>query len=285
MGLPAIKTGDPGPPLTDGEFSHARRLAFECQGLDLADNQRALIVGRLAPLLSRYGYATYEEYLCAVERDNNGRLKSEFVDRLTTNHTYFWREADGLTAFGDKLLPEAIDRRRKAGQKTLHVWCAASSTGEEPYTLAMLLLESLGVAASTWDTGILATDISARVLDIAREARYQQKAVERLPDRLRRSGFRDLPGGQLEVSAHIRNEVTFRRINLLNPSYPFKKGFDIIFCRNVMIYFDAETRRRVCAQMISKVLPGGHLVVGAAESVPSGLGVEQVAPNIYRKPK
>ena len=284
MGLPSIKCEGPGPPLTAEDFEYARRLAFRFQGLDLADSQRALIVGRLAPLLSRHGYTSYREYLEAVEGDGAGRLRSEFVDRLTTNHTYFWREADRLVAFADDLVPQAIERRRRAKQSTLHVWCAASSTGEEPYTLAMLLLEALGVSAASWDTGVLATDISARVLDIARRGRYPQTAVERLPQRLRHTFFRELPDRQLEVSAQVRSEVTFRCFNLLNESYPFKKGFDVIFCRNVMIYFDADTRRHVCQRLIGQLRPGGHLVVGAAESVSPGLGAEQVAPSIYRRP-
>lgn len=272
-----------GPELTDAEFREACELVYSLSGLDLAAGKQSLIMGRLGPIVSRRGYPTFAAYFQAVKTDTSGRIRSEFVDRLTTNHTFFHREPEHLEFFAKTALPEAIARRRSEGRQALRVWCAASSTGEEPYTLAMLVLEALGHGAATWDTGVLATDISPSVLETARTGRYEKAGVERLPDHLRRKYFRELPGDMLEVSQKVRDEVTFRKFNLLNVKYPFKNPFDVVFCRNVMIYFDSKTRRNVVERMLSCTRVGGYLIVGAAESIPEGFAVTQVGPSIFRR--
>ncbi len=271
-----------GPSLTDAEFEEARELVYKLSGLDLGDGKGSLIAGRIGPIVTRDGYRSFSDYLKAVKSDPSGRLRSEFVDRLATNHTFFHREPEHFDFFVQTAMPETIKDQTKKGKTGVRIWCAASSTGQEPYTLAMLMLQALGPSRQSWDTGILATDISSTALATAKEGRYPSDTIQRLPNPLQRF-FEPAGAGNVAVTAHIKKEVTYRRFNLLNERYPFKQQFDSVFCRNVMIYFDNDTRRSVVGKMLGVTRVGGYLFVGAAEAIPPGFNVTQVAASVYRK--
>lgn len=255
------------PELGQTELALVREFVRDACGIALDDGKHALVSGRLAPVLAREGITSYRDYIQRVRDDASGRLRSELVDRISTNHTFFWREAAHLEHFGDDVLPPLIAARRRAGTPRLRVWCAASSLGQEPYTLAALMIERLGRDYAHWDAGVLATDISAPVLARARDGYFEADDVARLPAPLRKH-FPAEPDGRCRASARLRAEVTFRRLNLMSPRFPFKAPFDVVFIRNVMIYFDVPTKLALLGRLAAVMLPRAALFIGAAESLP-----------------
>jgi chemotaxis protein methyltransferase CheR len=208
---------------------------------------------------------------------------SELINRLSTNHTFFNREKDHFDHFRQTALPEALRRGQAAGVKDLRVWCAASSTGEEPYMLAMCMREVFGAAHRDWDTALLATDISERALAVARTGTYAPDRMQDLPAPLREKYFRP-HGPDFEAVPELKSMITYRRLNLMNPSYPFKREFDAIFCRNVLIYFDSPTKNEVVAKMAKFLRPGAYLYIGHSETL--GRETEHyryVSPAVYRR--
>lgn len=255
------------PELGEGELALVRAYVRDACGIALDDGKQALVCGRLAPVLAREGIRSYREYIERVRDDASGRLRSELVDRISTNHTFFWREAAHLEYFSDELLPPLVAARQRAGTRRLRVWCAASSSGQEPYTLAALMMDRLGRDYSQWDAGVLATDISAPVLTRAAEGFFEADDVGRLPAPLQKH-FTAEPDGRRRASAQLRAEVTFRRLNLMSPRFPFKAPFDVVFIRNVMIYFDIPTKIALLDRLAAVMLPRASLFIGAAESLP-----------------
>ncbi len=268
-------------PIDDACFDTITRMVFELCGIKIDSGKQAFVAARLGPVVKREGLSSFNAYYEAVKADQSGRLRSELVDRITTNHTFFNRESQHFAMFTERALPEAVRRNKIA--RRLRIWCAASSTGEEPYTLAMLMMNHLGHDYDAWDAGVLATDISTRVLEVAREGIYPAEAVKALPDTVRTKYFEARPDGRLQVSERVRRELTFRRFNLMNSRLPFRDPFDAIFCRNVMIYFDAPTRAALVERFHGAIVPGGYLFVGAAESIASGSRFTQIAPSVYQR--
>lgn len=252
--------------LDDGDFEQLRAYVYESCGITLDHSKHSLVVGRLQPVLTREGIANYGDYVARVKADHTGRLRSELVDRLSTNHTFFWREADHFDYFAKTALPQAIDTRRRSGNKTLRVWCAAASAGQEPYTLAALMMDTLGQEYAAWDAGLLATDISTQVLEKAKEGVYESEDVARLPEAMRQRHFVRQPDGRWQAHPKLRAEVTYRRFNLMNPSFPFKQPFDVVFIRNVMIYFDKPTQRQILERLAAVIRRGGLLFIGHSEN-------------------
>ncbi len=164
-------------------------------------------------------------------------------------------------------LPTVVAQLEKENRKDLRIWCAGCSTGEEPYTLLMLMQEFFGPDYAKWNAGILATDISLKALDTARNGIYPEERIAALPPEFQQKYFRKLGDGNRAVIDRIRQEATFRRFNLMNDSFPFKKPFQIIFCRNVMIYFDQPTRERLVAKFHKFTEPGGYLFIGHSETL------------------
>ncbi|MGM0646183.1 MAG: CheR family methyltransferase, partial [Thermodesulfobacteriota bacterium] len=198
---------------------------------------------------------------------------------ISTNVTHFYREERHFDVLADLLR-----KWEQQGQKRFRLWCAAASTGEEPYTLAITLSENL---RQVNDTKILATDISTKVLDTARRGLYDQQKVSKIPPQMRSKYFsavRQNGGTAYEVAPRLKNMITFARLNLAEPPFPMRGPLDVVFCRNVMIYFDNPVRKRLLDEMYRLLKPGGYLMVGHAESL-SGLLSEfkSVAPSIYIK--
>ena len=253
--------------ISDGEFAALRDLIHQRFGINLTEQKRSLLVGRLQKLMRTRGFLTFQQYIDFLTQDKSEQGLSELVDLISTNHTYFNREKDHFEYYFRHALPDVVAKLKKQNRRDLRVWCAGSSTGEEPYTLVMLMMEYLGADYRNWDAGILATDISDRALSVARSGVYAQERVEQLPPNLRKKYFTTSGDGQLRVRDEVKCEVTYRRFNLMNASFPFKKPFQIIFCRNVMIYFDQPTRDALVARFHHHTESGGYLFIGHSETL------------------
>jgi chemotaxis protein methyltransferase CheR len=229
------------------------------------------------------GYSDFESYLHHVESDGEDDELVQLLDVISTNVTHFFREPDHF-----KFLRKYAEDCAARGQERFRLWCAASSTGEEPYTLAMTLAEAFADSPGL-DWSILATDISTRVLEIASMATYSGGKVEGIPSLylgkyFRKSGYGD--DANYQALPTLRDRVTFRRLNLSQPPFPMKGPLDVIFCRNVMIYFDNPVRQRLLADCHRLLKPGGYLIVGHSESLTGILSpFKGRFPSIYQKAK
>lgn len=270
--------------LTDEDFGIIRQKVYTVSGINLTEQKRSLVVSRLQSVLRAKGYKSFSEYCKYLKDDESGRAVEELVNRISTNHTFFYREKAHFDFFVNRALPEAMAAAKRSGDNDLRIWSAACSTGEEPYTLAMLMHETLGRNYSSWNGGVLATDISGSALEIAKRGIYPEERLNLLPKDYLRKYFVSSGPNMCSVNERIKKEVTFRRFNLMNKSFPFKKGFHVIFCRNVMIYFDQTTRDELVARLFQYTMPGGYLFVGHSES----LGRERcpysyIQPAVYQK--
>jgi chemotaxis protein methyltransferase CheR len=270
--------------ITDEEFGLLRSLIYKRFGINLTDQKRSLLVGRLQKVLRQTGHTSFKSYYDALLEDSTEQALSQLVDRISTNHTYFYREKSHFDFFIETALPRLKPVLERQNNRDIRIWCAGCSSGEEAYMLLMLLREYLGSQYSRWDGGILATDISSRVLDVARRGIYAEDRLRMLPEHLRRKYFRQLSGGQYEVVDDLRQEATFRRFNLMNDVFPFKKPFHIIFCRNVMIYFDDPTRKTLVAKFHKHTADGGYFFLGHSETLGRGQSLfKYLAPAVYQK--
>jgi chemotaxis protein methyltransferase CheR len=263
--------------LTPDEFATVSNLARAEFGLELGKGKEQLVVARLGKLMRHLGFSRFKDYYRHLENDVSGEALIELIDVLTTNHTSFFREQ----AHFDFLAQRVFAERRSTAP--IRIWCAASSTGEEPYSIAMTARETFGSEDPNLPR-ILATDISTRVLEIARKGIY---SADRFPDgnRLRVHLLRGSNRweGWYRMRPEILRMVEFRRINLVEP-LPDIGRFALIFCRNVMIYFNRATQQKVVDALIGCLQPGGYLFVGHSESL-TGIrhNLEQIQAAIYRK--
>ena len=250
-------------------------------GIHFKDEKKILIEGRLRNTLVNLNLTSLSEYMSYVTADKTGKAVSELLNRVTTNHTFFMREPAHFQYFRDIVLPYLT---KTVSNRDLRIWSAACSSGEEPYTLAMSIDEFFGPNKEGWDTKILATDISKAVLATARTGIYSQEKMKDLPELWKRKYFKEHDSGSYILSEKIRNEVIFSNINLMDATYPFRKKMHVIFCRNVMIYFDNETKDRLVKHLYDITEPGGFLFIGHSE----GLDREKthyryIMPAVYRK--
>ncbi|WP_244151843.1 CheR family methyltransferase [Malonomonas rubra] len=270
--------------ISDQEFHDLRDLIHKRFGINLTDQKRSLLVGRLQKLMRKLGLTTFAQYYQYLSEDKTEQALGELVDLVSTNHTYFNREKDHFDYFYQTALPAIADKLRRENRRDLRIWCAGCSTGEEPYTLLMLMMEYFGNEYSSWDAGILATDISDRALTIARAGVYSSDRVEQLPGNLSRKYFQPAGPGEMRVVDKIKSEATFRRFNLMNTTFPFKKQFQMIFCRNVMIYFDQPTRDALVGRYHQHTEQGGYLFIGHSETLGrSQTRYNYLQPALYQK--
>lgn len=264
--------------LTDEDFNKIVRFVHSNYGINLS-KKRVLIEGRLAKVVSDRGFPDMHTYLNSVFNDKSGNEIVNLVNKLTTNHTYFMREPEHFEYMHDVVLPhiEATVRDKDA-----RIWCAASSTGEEPYTMAMVINEYFGARKTGWDLKILATDISTDVLNKAMAGEYSGESVRTLPANWQKKYFKNISGDRYKINEEIRHEVIFRQFNLMEQIVN-KKPFDLIFCRNVMIYFDIDTKNKLIERFYDVMKDGGYLFIGHAESIPKNSRFTYIKPAIYRK--
>jgi chemotaxis protein methyltransferase CheR len=267
--------------LTDKEFHELVRYMKQQYGINLSE-KRTLVMGRLQHYIAQNGFDNFSDYFSHVISDRTGKAGTILVNKLTTNHTYFLREPHHFEYLERVVLPYLV--KVEAQGKDLRIWSAGCSSGEEPYTLAMTLDNFLGAEKWRWDTKILATDISTAVLEKAEMGVYPLSHLDALPKSWRLKFFAQLDGERCRVADRIRKEVIFRRFNLMTEAFPFKKKFHVIFCRNVMIYFEPETKRRLVERFYNNMEPGGYLFIGHSESLSRNESkFKFVAPSVYRK--
>lgn len=261
--------------ITDREFQRYRKFLYEAAGIQLTDSKKPLVTSRLSRRLSALGIRSYGAYLDLIQSGRDSGERQTAIDLLTTNETYFFRESKHFDLLRD------LASRAPAG-KSFRVWSAACSSGEEPYSIAMVLADVRG--SSPWE--VFASDLSTRMLDRARAAHYPMERATHVPrkylERFCLKGIDD-QAGTLLVDAPVRGRVQFAQVNLMEP-LPDLGRFDVVFLRNVLIYFDLETKRGVVGRLSQVLTEGGHLFIGHSEAL-HGIaeGFETVMPTVYRR--
>ncbi|SBT05314.1 chemotaxis regulator, protein-glutamate methyltransferase [Candidatus Accumulibacter aalborgensis] len=268
---------DPASPISDQEFALFQRLIYKLAGINLSDAKRVLLVGRLGRRLKHHHFDTYTQYYRLLSSGQHADEVQQMVDLLTTNETYFFREPRHFDFLRDVVLG------KWRGPGTFRIWSAASSTGEEAYSMAMVLAEHRSVAA--WE--VFGSDISLTVLARARAGIYTRERIDGIPPGYLHKhclkGVRP-EEGKLLIDGQIKQHVSFAQVNLTLPITGVG-NFEVIFLRNVMIYFDTETKRKVIENMLPSLKPGGYFIVGHSESL-NGITtkLKTVQPTIYQKP-
>lgn len=270
--------------MSDREFQLLRDLVYSRLGINLTEKKRSMLIGRLQKLLYTSGFKSFQDYYDYLVRESNEDAMIELINRVTTNYSFFYRGKSHFEFFSQRAFPELLETLRQRDSRDIRIWTAGCSTGEEPYMLIMMMLERLGLEYRFWDGGILATDISEKALRFAREGIYPDARVKEVPQHLQKRYFKTLPDGLLAVKDVVKREVVFRKFNLKNDVFPFEKPFQMIFCRNVMIYFDRQTRDALLQRFYEITEPGGYLFIGHSET----LGRDQqkykyIMPAVYRK--
>ena len=257
--------------LTDQDFQRVQEMAYVACGLSIHAGKQALVSSRLQRVVRRNGFDTFSGYLDFLSQRRKGEEFIEFIDTLTTNHSAFWREPEHFQFLQKCILPNRRTRSR--------IWSAACATGEEPYTIGMCALEC---GAANWR--IVASDISRKALNAAIKGVYEASKLSALPAGwVSRYMQSESSGSGMRVSELVRAMIDFRALNLLEPFHQLGT-FDVIFCRNVMIYFDQSTRDHLISRLTEQLAPGGHLLTGHSETllrVPQNL--EYIQPAVYRK--
>ena len=260
-------------------FEKVCHLVYDKSGINLTEKKEALVRARLTKRVRALGLTDEAEYLKYLYSDKSGTELVELLDVISTNVTHFFREDAHFEVLG-KVLKELESQ----GQKRIRIWCAAASSGEEPYSIAITVMESMRDHS---DTKILATDISTRVLRKCVEGVYREDSVSRMPERYLKKYFDPIKeDGKVEykIRQQPRDKVKFGRLNLIEIPYPMHGPLDIVFIRNVMIYFDNNVRRKVLAEIYRLMRPGGFLMVGHSESLTGQVSeFKSVMPAVYIK--
>ena len=278
-GPPASGAALAGAPLGDAHFETIRQLVYRVAGINLTHGKEGLVRSRLAPRLRALGLDDFDAYLDHLDRDVSGAELVQLVDVITTNKTSFFREPEHFDLLQRVVLPPLAERGG-----TARFWSAGCSSGEEPYTIAIVARELLGGSAA--DARILATDVSTRIMRRAREGVYHDRELAGVPPAIMRRHFVNHPAvpGSLCVVDETRATVRFARLNLMH-DWPMRGPFDAIFCRNVMIYFDRPTQQRLVNRFAALLAPGGYLFVGQSESLTALThDLQYVQPAVYRTP-
>ncbi|MFT3837008.1 MAG: CheR family methyltransferase [Myxococcaceae bacterium] len=261
-------------------FAAFRALAYDQAGIDLGPNKAELVSARVARRVKELGLGSPREYADLLAADEGGQELVKFLDAISTNFTSFFREPSHFDELRDHARARLL-----AGQKRFRFWSAASSSGEEPYTMAMVLADVFDNHNVDW--ALLATDISTKVLGEASEGIYTAQQVQAVPAQTRARHFKVLRTGgetQYAVNEALKKHVTFARMNLSTPPFPMKGPFDAIFCRNVMIYFDQRVRQGLVSEAERLLAPGANLFISHTETLTGvSSGLSQVRPSVYLK--
>lgn len=256
-------------------FDRIRELVYKKSGIKLDTNKESLIRARIGKRMRVLGISNHAEYLKQVIESNDENEIIHLLDAISTNVTSFFRDIDHFDLLGT-LLKEWVS----LGQKKFRIWSSACSSGEEPYSIAMTVLDSIGLS---FDTKILATDISTRVLEKAQNGIYEAERINQVPESFIEKYFEKVDNSY-KVKTALRNMIVFKRLNLSETPFPMQGPMDVVFCRNVMIYFDYDTRKRLINEIYRLLKPNGYLFVGHAESL-IGLtnGFKTIKPSVYMK--
>ena len=266
--------------ITEAEFRKLTNYIKTHYGINIKEEKMSLVTGRLSNVLIQNNMDNFSDYFQYVILDQTGNAAVELINKITTNHTFFLREADHFEFLKTKVLPYFHGVIK---DKDLRIWSAGCSTGEEPYTLAMILDEYFGKEKIFWDTKILATDISAAALEKAQNGLYTAEEMSVLPSHWKQN-YLERSSSECRITQKIQNEVIFRKLNLMDHSFPFKKKFHVIFCRNVMIYFDSNTKCELVRKFYDLLEVGGYLFIGHSESISrEETDFKYIMPAVYRK--
>ena len=269
----------------DEEFKRVIGYVYNTIGINLTEKKRNLVTARLQKVLRARKFTNFRDYYDALVADKSGEMLSELANNISTNHTFFYRENAHFDFFYERTLPEIEERLKANNSNDIRVWSAGCSSGEEPYMLIMLMKEYFVDDYARLDAGVLATDISQNALRFAKRGVYPKDRLKYMPDKYRKKYFKKLSKEESRVIDEIMKEVTYRRFNLMNKTFPFKKPFDAIFCRNVMIYFDEKTKAELARKFYDSIVPGGYLFIGHSESINrvEGCRFKYIQPALYRK--
>jgi chemotaxis protein methyltransferase CheR len=274
-------------PITPAEYEFVRKIVYENSRINLGPSKKELVMARLSKRLRALNLGSYAEYLAMLKTAAGREEMTNLIDSISTNHTYFFREPQHFDFLSQVVLPQFCEEGAGRGGKTFKVWSAATSSGEEPYTISLILDDYFTNHVKGWNWNILCTDISTRVLAKAQEGIFAKDRLGPVrPDWLIRyfdKGVGD-SDGYFRVKDTIRRNLNFKSLNLLAPTYPFRETFQVIFCRNVMIYFDRDTQQELVEKMYPLIEPGGYLIIGHAESLTNiKHPLKLIKPSIYRK--
>ncbi len=270
--------------IDDGEFRRIADLVYTKFGINLTEKKKALVRGRLNKLIKGMGFSSFAEYYDSVVGDTTGKYLISLVDKISTNHSYFFRENDHFNFLIEQGLPEFERKYGNSPEGGLRIWSAGCAAGEEPYTLAILLYEYFGKRALQGKPVVLATDISLTALEQAMEGVYVHERVKTVPKELAAKYLQSAGPEKMRVSDELRKLVLFKRLNFMRDSFPFKGKFHFIFCRNVMIYFDTKTKMDLVAKFHRYLHDDGYLFIGHSETLGRGNDMFQyVKPALYKK--
>lgn len=266
--------------LSQQDFLRLVQFVKKNYGIDLSKKMQ-LIMGRLSNTIVTMGYTSFTDYIDHVLSSKNPADLEVMLNKLTTNYTYFMREEAHFNFFRDTILPHLLSTKKN---KVLSIWSAGCSSGEEPYTISMIIKETLGAQAALWDTRVLATDISQNALRAAKEAVYDEDSLKNLSSAWKSKYFvKTAQEGVYSVAPAIKSNVIFQTFNLMDP-IRFRLKFDVIFCRNVMIYFDQNTKDGLIQRFYDATALGGYLLIGHSETInKEKTPYKYLMPATYRK--
>jgi len=274
--------------LTDEDFSFICKFVYQSTGIVLNDNKREMVYRRLTRIVRDRKLHSFSDY-CQLLREQGDQEKDYFINAITTNLTSFFREQHHFDYLATEELPKLMTNKsvQTNGKKRLRIWSSASSTGEEPYSIAITVLETMKSVLSDWDVKILATDIDSNVLAAGKAGVYEYRRIENIKEDFKHKYFKRGCGenkNNIRVKKELSDLITFKQLNLLH-EWPMKGPFDVIFCRNVIIYFDKPTQQELFTRYYDLLAPGGLLMLGHSEN----LGAYQqhfdnVGRTIFRKP-
>jgi chemotaxis protein methyltransferase CheR len=270
--------------MTDADFGKISRLVYEVCGINLTEGKKELLKARLGKVIRQGAFRSFRDYYEHVLKDSSGEELVRLLDAVSTNFTSFFRESQHFEYLRTEFLPEVLARKKGQGKK-LRFWSAGCSSGEEPYSLAIAVLECLDYP-ETWDLKILSTDLSSKVLKVAAAGIYPRERIRSVPAPLVRKYFLEGENewkGHVKVKSSLKKHISFERLNLME-TFSFSEPFDCIFCRNVMIYFDKPTQAALLGRFFQHLSPGGALLIGHSESL-AGIqhSFRYVKPAIYNK--
>ncbi len=253
--------------ISDKDFEQLRDFIYNICGMYFHTTKKYFLESRLTRRMEATGSKTYQDYFLLLKSPRGSEELKFLMDEITTNETYFFRNVPQLAALENKLLPELVEAKNKMGFRKLRIWSAASSSGEEAYTMAMILLEKRPTLLKDWIIEIVGTDINETVIAQAKEGIYNAYSVRNIPEMYKRKYIRE-ENGKFILSPEVKKFVTFNKLNLYEDSKMiFMKSFDFIFCANVLIYFDIASKSKVVQHFYNNLQPYGYFFVGQSESL------------------
>ena len=264
--------------ISDDDFRRLTSFIQAHYGINLTE-KRQLVSSRLSSVVSEQGYSSFTPFITKLLEEKNPNQLELVLNRLTTNYTFFMREQEHFEFFEKTILPDLVRRHQR--DKVLAIWSAGCSSGEEPYNISICIKEFLGAQAKLWDTRVLATDISQQAMAKAKRGIYD--LPDTIPDHWRKRYFNKVAGsdGKYQVAPEIRNNVIFQTFNLMDP-IKFRLKFDVIFCRNVMIYFDQPTKDALVRRFYDATVPGGYFLISHSENLSKNAPYRTIAPSTFQ---